>query len=212
MSFLPSSYVPCEDCGGQRYNAQTLEVLYHDRSIGDVMKMTIAQAADFFAANAKIPRPLSLLVETGLGYLQLGQPSPTLSGGEAQRLKLATKLTRGLSRASNERLRKMRTPKSTLYLLEEPTIGLHMADIELLLNVLHRLVDEGNTVIVIEHNLSVIAEADYIVDLGPEAGANGGEVVACGTPEHVAKSRVSRTAPFLRKILKSPRSKAALSS
>ena len=113
MSFLPSSYVPCEDCGGQRYNAQTLEVLYHDRSIGDVMNMTIAQAAEFFAANQKIARPLSLLVETGLGYLKLGQPSPTLSGGEAQRLKLATKLTRGVGRAQNERLRKMRTPKST---------------------------------------------------------------------------------------------------
>jgi excinuclease ABC subunit A len=201
MSFLPSSYVPCEDCGGQRYNAQTLEVLYHERSIGDVMKMTIAQAADFFAANAKIARPLSLLVETGLGYLQLGQPSPTLSGGEAQRLKLATKLTRGLSRASNERLRKMRTPKSTLYLLEEPTIGLHMADVELLLNVIHRLVDDGNTVIVIEHNLSVIAEADYVVDIGPEAGSLGGEIVAVGTPEEVAGNRLSRTAPFLRETL-----------
>ncbi|MBA3607327.1 MAG: ATP-binding cassette domain-containing protein [Chthoniobacterales bacterium] len=201
MSFLPSSYVPCEDCGGQRYNAQTLEVLYHERSIGDVMKMTIAQAADFFAANQKIARPLSLLVETGLGYLQLGQPSPTLSGGEAQRLKLATKLTRGVSRATNERLRKMRTPKSTLYLLEEPTIGLHMADVELLLNVIHRLADDGNTVIVIEHNLSVIAEADYVIDIGPEAGSLGGEIVAAGTPEEVAKNRLSRTAPFLREVL-----------
>ncbi|MDQ3546989.1 MAG: ATP-binding cassette domain-containing protein, partial [Verrucomicrobiota bacterium] len=201
MSFLPSSYVPCEDCGGQRYNAQTLEVLNHERSIGDVMKMTIAQSADFFAANQKIARPLSLLVETGLGYLQLGQPSPTLSGGEAQRLKLATKLTRGVSRATNERLRKMRTPKSTLYLLEEPTIGLHMADVELLLNVIHRLVDDGNTVIVIEHNLSVIAEADYVIDIGPEAGSLGGEIVAAGTPEEVAKNRLSRTAPFLREVL-----------
>ena len=201
MSFLPSSYVPCEDCGGQRYNAQTLEVLYHERSIGDVMKMTIAQAAEFFAANQKIARPLSLLVETGLGYLQLGQPSPTLSGGEAQRLKLATKLTRGIGRAQNERLRKMRQPKSTLYLLEEPTIGLHMADVELLLNVIHRLVDDGNTVIVIEHNLSVIAEADYVVDIGPEAGSLGGEIVAVGTPEEVAKNRLSRTAPFLRTVL-----------
>ena len=140
---------------------QTLEVLYNESSIGDVMEMTIEQAAEFFAANPKIARPLSLLVDTGLGYLKLGQPSPTLSGGEAQRLKLATELTRGLGRAQNERLRKMRKPKSTLYLLEEPTIGLHMADVELLLNVLHRLVDDGNTVIVIEHNLSVIAEADY---------------------------------------------------
>jgi excinuclease ABC subunit A len=216
MSFLPSSYVPCEDCGGQRYNAQTLEVLYHDRSIGDVMKMTIAQAAEFLAANQKIARPLSLLVETGLGYLQLGQPSPTLSGGEAQRLKLATKLTRGIGRAQNERLRKMRTPKSTLYLLEEPTIGLHMADVELLLNVIHRLVDDGNTVIVIEHNLSVIAEADYVVDIGPEAGSLGGEIVAVGTPEEVAKNRLSRTAPFLRQVLaqgrEAPRQRKTLSS
>ena len=139
--------------------------------------MTIDQAAKFFGANQKIARPLSLLVDTGLGYLKLGQPSPTLSGGEAQRLKLVTELTRGIGRAQNERIRKMRKPKSTLYLLEEPTIGLHMADVELLLKVLHRLVDEGNTVIVIEHNLSIIAEADYIVDIGPEAGADGGEIV-----------------------------------
>jgi excinuclease ABC subunit A len=201
MSFLPSSYVPCEDCGGRRYNPQTLEVLYHERSIGDVMEMTIEQAAEFFAAHPKIASPLALLAETGLGYLKLGQPSPTLSGGEAQRLKLATKLTRGVSRARNERLRRMRKPKSTLYLLEEPTIGLHMADVALLLNVLHRLVDDGNTVIVIEHNLSVIAEADYVLDIGPEAGSLGGEIVAAGTPERVAKNRLSRTAPFLRDTL-----------
>jgi excinuclease ABC subunit A len=201
MSFLPSSYVPCEDCGGRRYNPQTLEVLYNEKSIGDVMEMTIEQAATFFVTNQKVARPLSLLVDTGLGYLKLGQPSPTLSGGEAQRLKLATELTRGIGRAQNERIRKMRKPKSTLYLLEEPTIGLHMADVELLLKVLHRLVDEGNTVIVIEHNLSVIAEADYIVDIGPEAGADGGEIVATGTPEEVAQSRISRTAPFLRNVL-----------
>ena len=131
-----------------------------------------------------------------------------MSGGEAQRLKLATRLTRGVGRAQHERLRKMRTPKSTLYLLEEPTIGLHMADVELLLNVLHRLVDDGNTVIVIEHNLSVIAEADYIVDVGPEAGSLGGEIVVTGTPEAVAKNRRSRTAPFLREVLQeSPREK-----
>ena len=203
MSFLPSSYVPCEDCGGRRYNPPTLEVLYNEKSIGDVMEMTIEQAAAFFATNQKIARPLSLLADTGLGYLKLGQPSPTLSGGEAQRLKLATELTRGIGRAQNERIRKMRKPKSTLYLLEEPTIGLHMADVELLLNVLHRLVDEGNTVIVIEHNLSIIAEADYIVDIGPEAGAEGGEIVATGTPEEVAQSRLSRTAPFLREVLRS---------
>ena len=213
MSFLPDSYVPCEDCGGKRYNPQTLEVLYHERSIGDVLDMTISEAATFFAANPKVAHPLSLLAETGLGYLKLGQPSPTLSGGEAQRLKLATKLTKGVSRAANERLRKMRKPKSTLYLLEEPTIGLHMADVELLLNVLHRLVDEGNTVIVIEHNLSVIAEADYVLDLGPEAGSSGGEIVAAGAPEQVAKNRISRTAPFLREVLAQGRPvKKALSS
>ena len=201
MNFLPSSYVPCEDCGGKRYNPQTLEVLYNGKSIGDVMEMTIEEAAEFFSALPKIARALSLLVDTGLGYLKLGQPSPTLSGGEAQRLKLVTQLKRGVNRAANERIRKMRKPGSTLYLLEEPTIGLHMADVELLLNVLHRLVDEGNTVIVIEHNLSVIAEADYIVDLGPEAGADGGEIVAFGTPEEIAKNRISRTAPFLREVL-----------
>jgi excinuclease ABC subunit A len=212
MNFLPSSYVSCEDCSGRRYNPQTLEILYNEKSIGDVMEMTIEEAAQFFSAHPKIAGPLSLLVDTGLGYLKLGQPSPTLSGGEAQRLKLVTQLKRGVSRAANERIRKMRKPGSTLYLLEEPTIGLHMADIELLLNVLHRLVDEGNTVIVIEHNLSVIAEADYIVDLGPEAGPDGGEVVAFGTPEQVARNRVSRTAPFLRKVLNMPRPKAALSS
>jgi excinuclease ABC subunit A len=207
MSFLPSSYVPCEDCGGRRYNAQTLEVLYNEKSIGDVMEMTIEQASAFFATNQKIARPLSLLVDTGLGYLKLGQPSPTLSGGEAQRLKLATELTRGIGRAQNERIRKMRQPKSTLYLLEEPTIGLHMADVELLLKVLHRLVDEGHTVIVIEHNVSIMGEADYIVDMGPEAGADGGEVVAAGTPEEIARNRVSRTAPFLREVLKTKRRK-----
>jgi excinuclease ABC subunit A len=201
MNFLPEALVPCEDCGGRRYNPQTLEVLYNEKSIGDVMEMTIEEAAEFFAAHPKIARPLSLLVQTGLGYLKLGQPSPTLSGGEAQRLKLVTQLKRGVGRAENERIRKMRKPGSTLYLLEEPTIGLHMADVDLLLRVLHRLVDEGNTVIVIEHNLSVIAEADYIVDLGPEAGANGGKVVAVGTPEQVAKNKTSRTAPFLRKVL-----------
>jgi len=201
MNFLPEALVPCEDCGGRRYNPQTLEVLYNEKSIGDVMEMTIEEAAEFFRAHPKIARPLSLLVETGLGYLKLGQPSPTLSGGEAQRLKLVTQLKRGVGRAENERIRKMRKPGSTLYLLEEPTIGLHMADVDLLLTVLHRLVDEGNTVIVIEHNLSVIAEADYIVDLGPEAGADGGKIVAVGTPEQVSKNRTSRTAPFLRKVL-----------
>jgi excinuclease ABC subunit A len=212
MNFLPDTLVPCEDCGGKRYNPQTLEVLYNEKSIGDVMELTIEEAAEFFAAHPKIARPLTLLNKTGLGYLKLGQPSPTLSGGEAQRLKLVTQLKRGVGRAENERIRKMRKPGSTLYLLEEPTIGLHMADIELLLNVLHGLVDEGNTVIVIEHNLSVIAEADYVVDLGPEAGANGGKVVAVGTPEQIAKNKTSRTAPFLRRVLNRSHATKALSS
>jgi excinuclease ABC subunit A len=212
MNFLPTAYVPCEDCHGRRYNPQTLEVLYNEKSIGDAMEMTIQEAAQFFSVHPKIARPLSLLVDTGLGYLKLGQPSPTLSGGEAQRLKLVTQLKRGVGRAADEQIRKMLKPGSTLYLLEEPTIGLHMADIKLLLNVLHRLVDEGNTVIVIEHNLNVIAEADYIVDLGPEAGADGGKVVACGTPEEVAKNRISRTAPFLRKVLNQSGAKTVLSS
>jgi excinuclease ABC subunit A len=212
MNFLPDTLVPCEDCGGKRYNPQTLEVLYNEKSIGDVMELTIEEAAEFFAAHPKIARPLGLLNKTGLGYLKLGQPSPTLSGGEAQRLKLVTQLKRGVGRAENERIRKMRQPGSTLYLLEEPTIGLHMADIELLLNVLHGLVDEGNTVIVIEHNLSVIAEADYVVDLGPEAGENGGKVVAVGTPEQIAKNKTSRTAPFLRRVLNPSHATKALSS
>jgi excinuclease ABC subunit A len=204
MNFLPEALVLCEDCGGRRYNPQTIEVLYNEKSIGDVMEMTVEEAVEFFGAHPKIARPLNLLNETGLGYLKLGQPSPTLSGGEAQRLKLVTQLKRGVGRSENERIRKMRNPGSTLYLLEEPTIGLHMADVDLLLEVLHRLVDEGNTVIVIEHNLSVIAEADYIVDLGPEAGADGGRVVAVGTPEQIAKNKRSRTAPFLRKVLRHP--------
>jgi excinuclease ABC subunit A len=201
MSFLPTSYVPCEDCGGLRYNAQTLEVLYNDKSVGEVLTLTIEQAADFFRTHQKIHRPLALLTQTGLGYLQLGQPSPTLSGGEAQRLKLVTELTRGVGAAQTARLRQRRQARSMLYLLEEPTVGLHMADVEQLLRVLHRLVDEGNTVIVIEHHLSVIAEADYVVDIGPEAGDAGGKLVTAGTPEQVAKHRTSRIAPFLRGAL-----------
>ena len=194
MSFLPTSYVPCEDCGGLRYNAQTLEVLYNDKNIGQVLNLTIEQASEFFAAVSKIHRPLSLLTETGLGYLKLGQPSPTLSGGEAQRLKLVTELTRGVGAAQHKRLRQARATKSTLYLLEEPTVGLHMADVEQLLKVLHRLVDEGNTVVVIEHHLSVIAEADYLVDIGPEAGEDGGKLVIAGTPEQVARQNTKSAA------------------
>jgi excinuclease ABC subunit A len=202
MAFLPTSFQPCTDCHGKRFNPATLEVLYNERSIGDVMQMSIAEAAEFFRAAPKIHRPLALLCDTGLGYLQLGQPSPTLSGGEAQRLKLVTELVQGVARDANDRIRRQREPKSTLYLLEEPTIGLHMADVAELLKVLHRLVDDGATVIVIEHNISLIADADYVVDIGPEAGAAGGEVVAIGTPEEVARHKKSRTAPFLREALK----------
>ncbi len=201
MAFLPTSYQPCTDCHGKRFNPATLEVLYNDKSIGDVMDMSLAEAAEFFKAAPKINRPLALLCDTGLGYIRLGQPSPTLSGGEAQRLKLVAELVQGVARDANSRLRRQREPKSTLYLLEEPTIGLHMADVAELLKVLHRLVDDGATVLVIEHNLSLIADADYVVDIGPEAGAAGGEVVACGTPEEVAAHPVSRTAPFLRALV-----------
>ena len=201
MNFLPASYIPCGDCHGKRYNAPTLEVLYNGKSIGDVLDLTFEEAEEFFRANPRIQRPLALLVETGLGYLKLGQPSPTLSGGEAQRLKLVTELTRGIGVAETTRIRRQRTPKSTLYLLEEPTIGLHMADVHELLKVLHRLVDDGNTVVVIEHNISLVADADYVIDIGPEAGEAGGHVVAAGTPEQVAKSKTSHTAPFLRDAL-----------
>jgi len=201
MNFLPASYIPCGDCHGKRYNEPTLEIEYNGKSIGDVLDLTFEEAADFFSANPRIHRPLALLVETGLGYLKLGQPSPTLSGGEAQRLKLVTELTRGLGVAETTRIRRQRTPKSTLYLLEEPTIGLHMADVHELLKVLHRLVDDGNTVVVIEHNISLVADADYVVDIGPEAGDAGGNLVAAGTPEQVAKSKTSFTAPFLRDAL-----------
>ena len=201
MNFLPASYVPCEDCGSTRYNAATREVEYNGKNIGDVMQMTIAEAAEFFSATPKIRRTLQLLVDTGLGYLKLGQPSPTLSGGEAQRLKLVSELRLGAARDDTNKLRKMRQGKSTLYLLEEPTIGLHMADVELLMGVIHRLVDVGHTVIVIEHNLDVIAEADHIIDIGPEAGAGGGTVVVTGTPEVVAEHKISRIAPYLKKLL-----------
>jgi excinuclease ABC subunit A len=193
--------MPCEECNGKRYNPPTLEVLYNGRSIGDVMAMTVEQASEFFAANPKIKRSLDLLVETGLGYLTLGQPSPTLSGGEAQRIKLVTQLARR-STAKAEVIRTTRVGKSTLYVLEEPTIGLHTAGVANLIAVLHRLVEEGGTVVVIEHHLDVVAEADYVIDIGPEAGDAGGTLVAEGTPEQVAKSKKSRTAPFLADVLK----------
>ncbi len=199
MSFLPTSFMPCETCRGTRFNQQTLDVQYDGKSISDVLQMTVEQALEFFKVHPKILRPLQLLMETGLGYLQLGQPSPTLSGGEAQRIKLVTQLARGGGSSDKPRAR---SKKNTLYILEEPTIGLHAADVALLLEVLHRLVDEGHTVIVVEHHLDLIAEADYIIDIGPEAGHRGGQVVATGTPEEITKSKESRTAPFLKEVLK----------
>ncbi len=200
MNFLPTSHAPCTACGGLRYEASTLEVRYNGRSIGEVLEMTVEDAAEFFAALPKVGEPLKLLRDTGLGYLKLGQPSPTLSGGEAQRLKLVSELTKGVGRVGSAR-RSGRGIKTILYLLEEPTIGLHLGDVKELLNVLHRLVDEGQTVVVIEHHLSVLAEADYILDIGPEAGPGGGELVAVGTPEEVADNPNSRTAPYLRKVM-----------
>jgi excinuclease ABC subunit A len=206
MNFLPTSYMPCEDCSGTRFNRQTLEVKYDGKSIGEVLAMTVEQAVEFFAAHPKIRRPLKLLVETGLGYLRLGQPSPTLSGGEAQRIKLVTQLARGGS-FDRPRLAKK---SGTLYILEEPTIGLHAADVELLQMVLHRLVDEGHTVIVVEHHMDLVAEADYIIDVGPEAGHRGGKIIATGTPEEVAKNKISRTAPFLKEVLGRKKQKSAI--
>ena len=201
MAFLPTSHVVCTECKGLRYNSATLEIEFNGRNIGQVMDMTIQEAADFFAAQSKIARTLRLLADTGTGYLKLGQPSPTLSGGEAQRLKLVAELSRGVARTEHTRLRKNRQPKSNLYLIEEPTIGLHPSDVARLLDVLHRLVDDGHTVVVIEHNLDVMAEADCILDMGPEAGSEGGQVVAFGTPEVVAKVKESRTAGFLAGVL-----------
>ena len=196
MNFLPDVYVPCEVCHGARYNRETLEVHYKGKSIADVLDMPIEEAAGFFAAFTPIARHLNTLVDVGLGYVRLGQPATTLSGGEAQRVKLAAELS------------KVATGK-TLYILDEPTTGLHFADIEKLLEVLQRLVDSGNSVIVIEHNLDVIKQADWIIDLGPEGGEAGGEVIAVGTPEDVAEVEDSYTGQFLRGVLAQPAAAAA---
>ena len=197
MNFMPATRVHCEICNGMRFNAATLEIEYNGKHIGDVLKLSIDEAAEFFGPVQKISRPLRLLADTGLGYLQLGQPSPTLSGGEAQRIKLVTELRGGESRTATEKMRGLTSGKRNLYLIEEPTIGLHVADVARLIDVLHRLVDEGHTVVVIEHHPDVFAEADYLIDIGPEAGEHGGQVVAAGTPEQVKKNKVSRTARFL---------------
>lgn len=198
MDFLPSTWTHCEACRGKRYNPATLEVRYNGKSIGDILELTIDEAADFFDAHAKLHRTLTLLRDTGLGYLQLGQPSPTLSGGEAQRLKLVTELTRGRIGKTTVRTKK---PQTNLYLIEEPSIGLHLEDVKKLIEVLHRLVDEGHTVVVVEHHTGIMAEADNIIDMGPEAGEDGGRIVAQGPPEKILKAKTSRTAPFLQKAL-----------
>jgi excinuclease ABC subunit A len=192
MHFLPDVYVPCEVCKGRRYNRETLEVRYKGRSIADVLDLTVEDALDFFSNQRRIAEKLELLNDVGLGYIHLGQSATTLSGGEAQRVKLATELSK-------------RDTGRTLYILDEPTTGLHFEDVRLLLEVLHRLVDKGNSVIVIEHNLDVIKTADWIVDLGPEGGEAGGRVVAEGTPEEVARATASHTGGFLKKVLGGPK-------
>jgi len=195
MNFLPDVTVPCESCHGQRFTPETLAVRWRGRSIGEVLQMDIESAVDFFAAHSKIHHALELLRDTGLGYLTLGQPSPTLSGGEAQRIKLVTELTKARPSVG-------RVPQGqTLYILDEPTVGLHMADVERLIGVLHRLVDMGHSVVVIEHDLDILAEADWLIDLGPEGGQAGGAIVAQGTPEQVARNRDSRTGEILAEFL-----------
>ncbi|HEX2097646.1 MAG TPA: excinuclease ABC subunit UvrA, partial [Rubrobacteraceae bacterium] len=188
MHFLPDVYVPCEVCKGRRYNAETLRVTYKGKSISDVLEMTVDEACEFFSPIPAIARRMDTLRDVGLGYIRLGQPATTLSGGEAQRVKLASELGK-------------RATGKTVYILDEPTTGLHFADVEKLLNILHRLVDAGNTVIVIEHNLDVVRSSDYVIDLGPEGGDEGGEVVATGAPEEVARVEQSHTGRFLRDLL-----------
>src|SRR5512139_3061321 len=189
MHFLPDVYVPCEVCKGRRYNRETLEVRYKGKSIADVLDLTVADALDFFEHQPRIKTKLELLNDVGLGYIHLGQSATTLSGGEAQRVKLATELAK-------------RDTGRTLYILDEPTTGLHFEDVRLLLEVLHRLVDKGNSVVVIEHNLDVIKTADHIIDLGPEGGEMGGLVVAQGTPEEVADVNSSYTGQYLQPLLR----------
>ena len=188
MHFLPDVYVPCDQCKGKRYNRETLEIRYKGKTIHQVLDMTVEEAREFFDAIPMIARKLQTLMDVGLSYIRLGQSSTTLSGGEAQRVKLATELSK-------------RDTGKTLYILDEPTTGLHFADIKQLLDVLHRLRDQGNTIVVIEHNLDVIKTADWIVDLGPEGGSGGGQIIATGTPEEVAKVKGSHTARFLKDIL-----------
>jgi excinuclease ABC subunit A len=187
MHFMPDVYVTCEECRGRRYNRETLEILYKGKSIADILEMTVEQAHAFLANIPAIRHKLETLERVGLGYIKLGQPATTLSGGEAQRVKLARELSR-------------RSTGRTVYILDEPTTGLHFDDIKKLLSVLHMFADAGNTVIVIEHNLDVVKTADHIVDLGPEGGDRGGEILATGTPEQVARVAASHTGRFLREL------------
>ena len=188
MHFLPDVYVPCEVCGGKRYNRETLEVKYKGKTIYDVLNMTVEEALEFFEHVPSIRRKMETLNDVGLSYIRLGQPSTTLSGGEAQRIKLATELSR-------------RSTGKTVYILDEPTTGLHFADVHKLTEILRRLSGDGNTVIVIEHNLDVIKTADYIIDIGPEGGDKGGTVVASGTPEEIAANEKSYTGKYIAAIL-----------
>lgn len=189
MHFLPDVYVPCEVCGGKRYNRETLEVKYKGKTIYDVLNMTVEEALEFFAHVPSIRRKMETLNDVGLSYIRLGQPSTELSGGEAQRIKLASELSK-------------RSTGKTVYILDEPTTGLHFADVHKLTEILRRLSGDGNTVIVIEHNLDVIKTADYIIDIGPEGGDKGGTVVACGTPEEVAQNEKSYTGKYIDTMLK----------
>jgi excinuclease ABC subunit A len=205
MSFLPDVRVTCDACGGRRFNADTLAVQYKGKNIGDVLMMSVDEAVDFFDAHARLHQALKLLQDVGLGYLTLGQQSPTLSGGEAQRIKLVAEL----SRVRPDEFRpagRGRASANTLYVLDEPTVGLHMADVEKLVHVLHRLVDAGHTVVVIEHDLDVVAEADWIIDLGPEGGDEGGRIVAQGAPEDIVRGASrSHTARILGEFLRERR-------
>ena len=188
MHFLPDVYVPCEVCGGKRYNRETLDVKYKGKSIYDVLDMTVEEALHFFENVPSIHRKIETMYDVGLSYVKLGQPSTQLSGGEAQRIKLATELSK-------------RSTGKTIYILDEPTTGLHFADVHKLIEILHRLADGGNTVVVIEHNLDVIKTADYILDMGPEGGDGGGTLIAKGTPEEVAENPKSYTGIYIKKML-----------
>ena len=207
MNFLPDVRVRCESCDGNRFNQETLSVHYRDKTIAQVLDFSVEEALEFFSALPSLERVFGLLVDVGLGYLRLGQPSPTLSGGEAQRIKLVSELAKALPRDQYkiQAAHKARSILGTLYVLDEPTVGLHAADVEKLLKVIHALVDAGNTVVVIEHNLDMVSEADWIIDLGLEGGDAGGKIVVEGTLDKLMKSRRSHTAQALREFRRTSR-------